>query len=77
MYSEVESGTTSWIDFGMLLALAVRFNLPAACEGVEAVSFGLQDADAALSESSIGKASISVTVGVIVIGAARGSLTWR
>ena len=52
----------------MLLDLAARFNLRAPCECIEAVSFGRWDAGAALSHSSIGKASVSVTVGVIVIG---------
>ena len=51
----------------MLLDLAARLNLRAPCEGIEAVFVGL-DADAALSDSSICKASISVTVGVIVKG---------
>ena len=39
MYSEAESGTTSWVGFGVPLDLAARFNLRAPCEGIEAVSF--------------------------------------
>ena len=44
--------------------LALRFIVPAAGEDARAMSLGLRDAEAVLSDTSIDGASIRVTVGV-------------
>ena len=57
----------------VLFDLAARFKLRVLREVIGSAFLGL-DADAALSGSSTGKASISVSVGVMVMGAAIGSV---